>query len=214
VYPERSSRRVLTLERLVGPTLMEAAESDLAPEERWRIGRLLVFAIWGSFYAARLVHADPHPGNFLVLPDGRLGVLDFGATKRLSSTFAEVYRAFLRANAGRGKRPEVGPALVRGGFRILGDEDDAYEFCERIAAIVERPTQVPEYDFGADPMVGDVRRLFHANASLALSVKPPTEAVLFYRAAAGLAQDLRLLKARGPFARLLGEIVDRGVIDP
>ena len=40
----------------------------------------------------RLVHADPHPGNFLILPDGRLGVLDFGATRLLSNTFAEVYR--------------------------------------------------------------------------------------------------------------------------
>jgi predicted unusual protein kinase regulating ubiquinone biosynthesis (AarF/ABC1/UbiB family) len=214
VFPERSSRRVLTLERLAGPTLMEASDSELAPEERWRIGRLLVFAIWGTFYSARLVHADPHPGNFLVLPDGRLGVLDFGATKRLSAPFADVYRTFLRANAGRGRRPEVGPALARAGFRFLGDEEDDHDFCERIADIVERPSRSVEYDFGADPMVADVRRLFQANTRLTLDIKPPAEAVLFYRAAGGLAQDLRLLKSKGPFSSLLAEIVDRGVTEP
>jgi predicted unusual protein kinase regulating ubiquinone biosynthesis (AarF/ABC1/UbiB family) len=212
VIPERSGRRVLCMTRLRGPNLMEAIEANPTPEERFRIARLMIFAIWGPFFAARLIHADPHPGNFLVLPDGRLGVLDFGATKLLSEGFAQVYRGFLGHHANGKRRPQVGPALQRAGFRFLGDdEDDAFDFCERIADIVERPIlKDEEYDFGEDPMVLDTRRVFRSEPRLALSIKPPVEAILFYRSAAGLAQDLRLLKAKGRFRPVLKEIEERG----
>ena len=207
VIPERSSHKVLTLTRLRGPSLLATMEGpDVSPEERFRVARLLIFAIWGPFYAARLIHADPHPGNFLVLPDGRLGVLDFGATKRLSEQFSSVYRGFLDSLATGSARPEVGPNLKKAGFRFLGDEQEGYAFCEKMADIVERPSMQEEYDFGADPMVQTARRLFQNSPRLAISIKPPPEAVLFYRAAAGLAQDLRLLKAAGRFKPILAEI--------
>ena len=214
VVTQLSSVRVLCLTRLRGPHLLEVMESNPAEEERYRVGRLLAFAIWGPFYAARLIHADPHPGNFLVLPDGRLGVVDFGATKLLSERFAATYRSFLEANA-RGKRAmQVGPALERAGFRFIGgDLEAAYEFCQELADIVERPIQTDDaYDFGADPMVHDVRRLVQSRPGVALTIKPPAEAVLFYRAATGLAHDLRLLKVRGRFRPILGEIQSRGRI--
>lgn len=214
VVTELSSVRVLCLTRLRGPHLLEVMESNSSEEERYRVGRLLAFAIWGPFYAARRIHADPHPGNFLVLPDGRLGVVDFGATKLLSERFAATYRSFLEANA-RGKRAmQVGPALERAGFRFIGDDlEAAYEFCQRLADIVERPIQTDDaYDFGADPMVHDVRRLVQSRPGVALTIKPPAEAILFYRAATGLAHDLRLLKVRGRFRPILREIESRGRI--
>jgi predicted unusual protein kinase regulating ubiquinone biosynthesis (AarF/ABC1/UbiB family) len=211
---ERSSGKVLTLTRLRGPTLLEAIESNPTGEERYRIGRLLTFAIWGPFFAARRIHADPHPGNFVVMEDGRLGVLDFGATKLLSEKFAATYRSFLVANANGRQRPEVGPALERAGFTFLADDvEDAYAFCDLLADIVERPIEKDEpYDFGSDPMVQDVRRLLLSQPGMALAIRPPAEAVLFYRSAAGLAQDLRLLKAKGRFRPILREIEDRGQI--
>lgn len=45
-----------------------------------------------------LVHADPHPGNFMLLPDGRFGIIDFGA---VSSTPAAFRRSSVRCCAGR-----------------------------------------------------------------------------------------------------------------
>ena len=206
-----SARRVLTLERLTGPSLMDVVESEPSVEERYRVGRLMIFAIWGPFYASRLIHADPHPGNFLVLPDGRLGVLDFGATKLLSVKFANVYRRLLERNAEGKSRQDVGTILKEAGFRFTGDHDDAVDFCDRVADIVERPILTEEYDFGADPMVVDTRKVFQQNPGVALQIKPPPEAVMFYRSAAGLAQDLRLLKMKGRFRELLGEIVARGI---
>src|SRR5438067_7243073 len=60
VVYERSSRRVLCLERIRGKPLLDFMDSDATAEERFRVARLLIFAIWGPFYAARLMHADPH----------------------------------------------------------------------------------------------------------------------------------------------------------
>lgn len=211
VVRERSAMRVLCLTHLHGQPLLDFIESKASPEERFRVARLLIFAIWGPFYAARLVHADPHPGNFFVLSDGRLGVLDFGATKLLSLRFATVYRKLLDENAAGRMHPDVGPLLKQAGFRFLGDdEEDAFEFCQRLGEIVQRPILSETYDFASDALVWDVRRTFRSDPRLGLSIKPPAEALLFYRSAAGLAQDLRLLKARGPVRAVLKEIQERG----
>ncbi|MCA1826415.1 MAG: AarF/ABC1/UbiB kinase family protein [Myxococcales bacterium] len=208
---DRSRRKVLTLTRLRGPQLLEFIEARHSEDERFRVARLLLFAIWGPFYFARLVHADPHPGNFLVMADGRLGVLDFGATKLLSEQFAAVYRMFLEENAAGRAHPDVGPMLKKAGFRFLmDDEEEGFEFCQKMADIVQRPILQETFDFGSDALITDVRRVFRGEPGLAIRIKPPAEALLFYRSAVGLAQDLRLLKARGPFRAVLAEVKERG----
>jgi len=58
-------------------------DPGLTTAERDRIGAALVHAVYAGPELTGLMHADPHPGNFLLLPDGRVGVLDFGAVKQL-----------------------------------------------------------------------------------------------------------------------------------
>ncbi len=211
VIRDFSAGKVLCLTRLRGQMLIDFMEARAPEAERFRVGRLMLFAIWGPFYAARLVHADPHPGNFLVMPDGRLGVLDYGATKLLSERFASVYRNFLELNAEGHAHPDVGPELKKAGFRFLmDDEEDGFAFCQKMADIVQRPILQETFDFGSDVLVADVRAAFRSEPGLAMQVKPPAEALMFYRSAAGLAQDLRLLKARGPFRAVLAEVRERG----
>ena len=53
------------------------------PDERDRAGLLFVRFLFSGPARARLLHADPHPGNFRLLDDGRLAVLDYGAVNRL-----------------------------------------------------------------------------------------------------------------------------------
>jgi predicted unusual protein kinase regulating ubiquinone biosynthesis (AarF/ABC1/UbiB family) len=56
---------------------------DGTQEERDRAGTLFVRFLLSGPGRAGLLHADPHPGNFRLLPDGRLAVLDYGAVNRL-----------------------------------------------------------------------------------------------------------------------------------
>ncbi|MFE4976612.1 ABC1 kinase family protein [Kitasatospora sp. NPDC056651] len=74
--------RVLVTEWLPGRPLAEVIAQGTAAE-RDSAGLLLARFLLSGPERARMLHADPHPGNFRLLPDGRLGVLDFGAVKRL-----------------------------------------------------------------------------------------------------------------------------------
>ena len=65
------------------------SSATAAKPERDRAGQLLARFLYSGPGRAGLLHADPHPGNFRLLPDGRLGVLDFGAVNRLPEGLPE-----------------------------------------------------------------------------------------------------------------------------
>jgi predicted unusual protein kinase regulating ubiquinone biosynthesis (AarF/ABC1/UbiB family) len=86
-YPELSSDRILTMDWLEGTHLDDFLKTDPSQEVRNRIGQ----ALWDFYdfqvHKLRKVHADPHPGNFLMRPDGTLGVIDFGCVKEIPESY-------------------------------------------------------------------------------------------------------------------------------
>jgi predicted unusual protein kinase regulating ubiquinone biosynthesis (AarF/ABC1/UbiB family) len=113
VHPDRSSRRVLVLDRVCGERLLDYLD---ACEQRGEGGARdldRLFAILIRTYCAQvlehgLLHADPHPGNFLVLPGDagpRLALLDFGCVQPYAAarrrTYAELCLAVLAADGAR-----------------------------------------------------------------------------------------------------------------
>ncbi len=77
-----ASPQVLVSEWLEGVSLAEIIRSG-TQQERDHFGTLYLRFLLSGPARAGLLHADPHPGNFRALPDGKLGVLDFGAAARL-----------------------------------------------------------------------------------------------------------------------------------
>lgn len=77
-----AAEKVLVTDWLDGTGLATVIASG-SQEERNRAGYLLATLHFSAPARAGLLHADPHPGNFRMLPDGRLGVVDFGAVARL-----------------------------------------------------------------------------------------------------------------------------------
>jgi predicted unusual protein kinase regulating ubiquinone biosynthesis (AarF/ABC1/UbiB family) len=86
---EQSSRRVLTMQHLEGLHLEPWLATNPTQTQRDHFGQLLYDWFWHSVRQLGRLHADPHPGNFLFMPDGQLGVLDFGCTKTISQDFCE-----------------------------------------------------------------------------------------------------------------------------
>lgn len=78
-----STARVLVTDRIEGTRLTDALDAA-APAERTRILRAMIDGVARQVFRGGVVHADPHPGNFLVTDDGRIAVLDFGCVLRLS----------------------------------------------------------------------------------------------------------------------------------
>ena len=94
-YAELSARRILTMDWLEGQHLRDFLATNPSQVVRNRIGQ----AMWDFYdfqiHSLRRVHADPHPGNFLLQPDGTLGVIDFGCVKVIPQEYYENYFALL-----------------------------------------------------------------------------------------------------------------------
>jgi ubiquinone biosynthesis protein len=78
VYQRYSSRRVLTLERIMGPTLNQPEIARLPIEERKLLAERIAACWFKQILQDGFVHADPHPANIVYLGGGRIGLLDFG----------------------------------------------------------------------------------------------------------------------------------------
>ncbi len=89
------SDRVLVSEWLDG-TPLPAIIAGGTTAQRNRAGSMLIRFLFAGPARVGLLHADPHPGNFRLLADGRLGVLDFGAVSRLPDGFPPIFGRVLR----------------------------------------------------------------------------------------------------------------------
>jgi len=90
-YPEFSNKRILTMDWMEGEMFPDFLKKNPTQEVRDQVGQ----AMW-DFYlfqmkVLRRVHADPHPGNFIVNEANELCVLDFGCVKEIPSDFFESY---------------------------------------------------------------------------------------------------------------------------
>jgi predicted unusual protein kinase regulating ubiquinone biosynthesis (AarF/ABC1/UbiB family) len=83
VYPAYCRTRVITQEFIEGGTFMKAFE--LPQEDRDRIGEMLFRFFYGCFNRFQVFSADPHPGNYLLLDDGRIAFLDFGLVREIDT---------------------------------------------------------------------------------------------------------------------------------
>lgn len=88
VITRLSRRRVLVTEYVEGINFDEILELD--QEERNRFGEILFRGSFGSVYHLQHFNADPHPGNYLLMKDGRVAFLDFGMTKKLDKEQIEL----------------------------------------------------------------------------------------------------------------------------
>ncbi|MFE1483215.1 ABC1 kinase family protein [Streptomyces fimicarius] len=153
------SDQVLVTEWIDGIPLSEII-ADGTPEQRDRAGQLLARFLFSGPARTGLLHADPHPGNFRLLPedekeqgeDGgaaeswRLGVLDFGTVDRLPGGLPRNIGDSLRLTL-EGDAAGVYAKLRQEGFVKESIDLDPDEVLDYLLPIIE-PTQVEEFTFG------------------------------------------------------------------
>jgi len=89
-YRTHSCRTVLTLEELRGLKLKAVLEGTAPPDvDRKLLARRILDESFQQLFIEGIFHGDPHPGNVIVLPGNRLGLLDFGLVGRLSKAMQE-----------------------------------------------------------------------------------------------------------------------------
>ena len=90
-YPELSSERIITMDWMNGMHLSEFTSQNTDQESANKVGQALWDFYMFQIHKLRKVHADPHPGNFLVSEAGELIALDFGCVKHVPDTFYRPY---------------------------------------------------------------------------------------------------------------------------
>ena len=122
--------------------------ADLPDDERNEIALRYVRFLFAGPSTVGLLHADPHPGNFKIIADGRLGVVDFGLVARMPDGLPAAMGRILRI-AQNGEAQQVVEGLHEEGFVV--SDVDAEDLMEYLAPFVE-PASVPEFQFNRDWM--------------------------------------------------------------
>ena len=86
-YPDFSSERIITMDWMTGKHLSEFTSENTNPEIANKIGQALWDFYMYQIHILKKVHADPHPGNFLVNEENQLVALDFGCMKKIPNEF-------------------------------------------------------------------------------------------------------------------------------
>ncbi len=142
-----ANEQILVTEWMTGTPLSKIIQ-DGTTAERNRAGLQLVRFLFCSPARVGMLHADPHPGNFRVMEDGRLGVLDFGAVNRLPDGYPRVFGTLTRI-FNQGDMETVVQGLRDEGFirpHVAVDVDGVRAF---LTPYME-PTQVEEFTFSRE----------------------------------------------------------------
>lgn len=90
-YPDYSSDKIITMDWMTGIHLSEFTKINTNLEIANKIGQALWDFYMYQIHVLKKVHADPHPGNFLVNPENQLVALDFGCMKQIPNEFYVPY---------------------------------------------------------------------------------------------------------------------------
>jgi len=149
-YPEFSSHKILTMDWLEGKPLGDVINQGISKEVGTRLGQAMWDFYHFQMHTLKAVHADPHPGNFIVTHDKKLGIIDFGCVKEIPAEFYSLYFQLMDKDLlGDQKRQQK----VFGDLRFIYPEDSPKEkefFKSIFAKLVEllgRPFHAGEFDF-------------------------------------------------------------------
>ncbi|GAB3621945.1 AarF/ABC1/UbiB kinase family protein [Mariniluteicoccus endophyticus] len=179
---------------------------EWADDERNAVGLKYATFLFAGPKEVGLLHADPHPGNFKVLPDGRLGIVDFGLVDRLPDGLPPAM-GHLMSIAASGDAATMSEGLRREGFLMpkAGQVDPA-ELLDYLSPFME-PAEADEFHFNRAWMQAQFRRVSDAKASgkLLRQINLPASYALIHRVWLGGIAVLSQLDVRARFSAILDD---------
>jgi predicted unusual protein kinase regulating ubiquinone biosynthesis (AarF/ABC1/UbiB family) len=149
-YEDLSSEKIITMDWMNGVHLSEFAKQNTNKETANKLGQALWDFYMYQMHILKAVHADPHPGNFLIDKENNLIAIDFGCIKRVPEDFYKPY--FELADRQKINDPEFFNAKLFE-LEILRKEDSPREiefFSDlfyQMLSLFTAPFQKEEFDF-------------------------------------------------------------------
>jgi predicted unusual protein kinase regulating ubiquinone biosynthesis (AarF/ABC1/UbiB family) len=161
-YPEYSCEKIITMDWMSGVHFSEFTKKQNTTDNLNKIGQTLWDFYMYQMHILKKVHADPHPGNFLVSDDVQLSVIDFGCIKEIPEDFYVPY--FELAKEENLKSPEIFREKLFA-LEILREEDTPREkefFAKLFYELLElftRPFNQEIFDFSDEGFFQEIADL-------------------------------------------------------
>jgi predicted unusual protein kinase regulating ubiquinone biosynthesis (AarF/ABC1/UbiB family) len=207
-----SAPKAIVTEWMAGTPLSRII-AEGTKSERDAAGWRLALLHYSAPTRAGMLHADPHPGNFRILPDGRLGVVDFGAVARLPGGYPAPLGRLTRATVdGDG---ELALSIMREqGFILDGVDIDARQVMDYLGPTAD-PLREATFTFSRKWLQRQAARLSdprREEARVGRMFNLPPHYMLIHRVTLGSTAILCQLEATAPF-RSLAETWSPGFTD-
>jgi ubiquinone biosynthesis protein len=206
VIRQYSSSRVLTIEYLRGTKVADLELASMLPEERREVVTRMADTWMTMVFRHGFFHADPHPANIFVLPDGRLGLVDFGQSGKLTEEdMARLTRLFVDAAT---ENVDAIPRRLRElGVRYAPEREE--EFRRELRVLFDRYYGTRLSDIDPLQVIRDGFQLIYS-----LNLRLPSRFVMLDKAIATLASvgtevdpDFNVFEVAKPYAR--GLLIER-----
>jgi len=178
VHWELTGPNVLTLEELRGISAQTLIDNGDPAYDRKAIARKLALAFVYQFFEVGLFHADPHPGNLLIEPPSRIGLVDYGLTGRIDD---EMLSRLVIALFGAFSNEPGLVVEVLADLDALGDATDRHRLRQDLTQLIEKYVGLPLHRFELQKIFFEITDLIRRN-----DVTLPREFILFGKALVGV----------------------------
>lgn len=151
VYFELSTNKVLTTSMLSGISLESFLANKPSQKKINAYAQLIFDSFFYTLYHLGRIHADPNPGNFIFMNEGKLGMIDFGCVKTVDKDFLKKYTALHVSLLERASDKEIIPHYVDFGMIREDSDEKMLHFYQEIIKPLDRlyiePLMNKNYDF-------------------------------------------------------------------
>ncbi len=161
-YDALSSEQIITMDWIEGKHIKEWMDTNPSQEARNQVGQALWDFYHHQVHNLNQVHADPHPGNFIIQEDGTLGIIDFGCVKVIPKDFYTGYFSLIKRDL---LINEAELNQIFYDLEFISDKDTEVEkaffsaiFSEMIA-LLGTPFHVEKFDFSDNDFFNQIFQL-------------------------------------------------------
>lgn len=186
VYPDFSTSKVLVQEFISGVNFSQWQEKNPSEELKRIFAENLIKLYLDEIFTHKLVQTDPNPGNFLITPENKMALIDFGAVKEYSQDFVNSYKKILEAAHSKNKEKLLQESFEREFIDPREDDEVKDIYCELMDHLIDPFRRDDFFDF-TDPVFFERSRTLSWEMSRKGKYSPPPRDLIFlHRKLAGV----------------------------
>jgi predicted unusual protein kinase regulating ubiquinone biosynthesis (AarF/ABC1/UbiB family) len=158
-YDELSADRIITMDWISGKHIKEWMDTNPSQESRNQIGQALWDFYHHQVHNLKQVHADPHPGNFIIQEGEQLGIIDFGCVKVIPEDFYQGYFALIKKELLINQK-DLDQIFYD--LEFISDKDTEIEksffkaIFKEMISLLGKPFHVEKFDFADDDFFNEI----------------------------------------------------------